>query len=62
MLYALVAADSSFAVDVFVTRELAERALADVLADEPAFESLLSVEEISPPWLHGLDERATSSP
>lgn len=46
MLYALVAADCSFAVDLFVTRELAEAALADVLHDEPTFELLLSIEEI----------------
>ena len=46
MLYALIAADCSFAVDVFVTRELAEAALADVLRDEPEFEWLLSIEEI----------------
>lgn len=31
---------------MFVTRELAEAALADVLNDEPSFEWLLSIEEI----------------
>jgi hypothetical protein len=34
-LYALVASDSDFAVDVFVSVELARAALAEVLADEP---------------------------
>jgi hypothetical protein len=42
-LYALVAADSTFAVDVFVSRESAEEALDDVLFDEPAFADLLAV-------------------
>ena len=51
ILYALVASDSSFAVDVFVSRELAEKALADVLCDEPAFAPLLAIEPIFPPWL-----------
>jgi hypothetical protein len=52
VLYALVASDCSFAVDVFVTRALAERSLADVLRDEPTFAPLLSIEEIRPPRLH----------
>lgn len=43
MLYALVASDCDFAVDVFPTRELAEQALRDVLADEPPFVDLLAV-------------------
>lgn len=61
-LYALVASDSNFAVDVFVTRELAEQALRDVLFDEPGFASLLSIEPITPPWLHERDTSATSQP
>jgi hypothetical protein len=61
-LYAFVASDSSFAVDVFVTRELAEQALRDVLHDEPSFASLLSIEPIAPPWLHERDGSATSQP
>jgi hypothetical protein len=61
-LYALVASDCSFAVDVFVTRELAERALRDVLFDEPSFDSLLSIEPITPPWLHEGEGSATSRP
>jgi hypothetical protein len=36
MLFALVANDCQFAVDVFVTRTDAEAALADALADEPS--------------------------
>jgi hypothetical protein len=43
LLYALVASDSDFAVDVFPTHELAEQALAEVLADEPAFTKLLTI-------------------
>lgn len=42
-LYALVASDSAFAVDVFVSRASADEALADVLADEPAFADLLEI-------------------
>jgi hypothetical protein len=57
-LYALVAADSPFAVDVFVNRELADQALRDVLFDEPAFSSLLSIEPIPPPWAHEHDQRS----
>jgi len=61
-LYALVASDSSFAVDLFVTRELAEQALRDVLFDEPGFAPLLSIEPIAPPWPHERDETAISWP
>jgi hypothetical protein len=43
MLYALVAGDCAFAVDVFTTRESAERALAEALVDEPQWSALLSV-------------------
>jgi hypothetical protein len=60
ILYALVASDSSFAVDIFVTRELAEQALRDVLFDEPDFAPLLSIEQITPLWPHERDESATS--
>jgi hypothetical protein len=42
-LYALVAADSTFAVDLFVRRGLAAEALADALFDEPALADLLAV-------------------
>ncbi len=49
-LYALVAADSEFAVDVFVAEAEARQALAEVLFDEPAFEPLLSVVELPAPW------------
>jgi hypothetical protein len=52
-LYALVAEDSDFAIDVFTTRGLAEGALAEVLFDEPAFEELLDIVVIPPPWLDG---------
>jgi hypothetical protein len=52
MLYALIANDTSFAIDLFVTRALAEAALRDVLDDEPAFSPLLSIEAIPPPWFH----------
>jgi hypothetical protein len=47
LLYVLVAADSDFAVDVFPTRELAEQALAEVLADEPAFVELLRITAVA---------------
>jgi hypothetical protein len=39
-----VANDCSFAVEVFVSRDDAEQALADALNDEPDWVSLLSVE------------------
>jgi hypothetical protein len=45
-LYALVASDCDFAVDVYPTRALAERALADVLVDEPSLAVLLDVAAI----------------
>jgi hypothetical protein len=61
-LYTLAASDSSFAVDLFVTRELAERALRDVHFDEPDFAPLLSIERITPPWLHVRKEDAISQP
>lgn len=48
MLFALVAADSSFAVDVFTELAAAEQALAEVLADEPAFADLLAVVALPP--------------
>jgi hypothetical protein len=54
-LYALVAADTDFAVDVFVHRADAESALNAALADEPGFADLLSIVEIS-------DEPETSLP
>ena len=49
-LYALVAADSEFAVDIFVTDADARQALTEVLFDEPALTPLLSVVELPPPW------------
>jgi hypothetical protein len=52
-LYALVATDSDFAVDVFVTQANAQQALAEVLADEPAFAPLLEIVALPPPWLEG---------
>lgn len=57
MLYALVASDCDFAVDVFVESAAAERALADAVADEPDFSRLLSVialplaESRAPGWV-----------
>jgi hypothetical protein len=47
-LYALVASDSDYAIDVFPTLALAEQTLADVLFDEPGFASLLSIIAIPP--------------
>jgi hypothetical protein len=49
-LYALVARDSAFAVDVFISREAAGDALAEVLLDEPALAPLLDIAELQPPW------------
>ena len=46
LLYTLVANDCEFAVDVFSSRDLAERALRDTLADEPAFLDLLAIREL----------------
>lgn len=59
ILYALVAADSDFAIDVFPSRQAAETALAEVLFDEPAFEPLLDIVAIPPPWLEGARNFAT---
>jgi hypothetical protein len=56
-LYALVASDCAAAVDVFVREADAQRALADVLHDEPGFASLVSVVRLPPPWT-GRDEVA----
>jgi hypothetical protein len=44
LLFALVASDSDFAIDLYPSREAAEEALTQVLADEPEFEELLSIE------------------
>lgn len=60
-LYALVAADSDFAVDVFTSRAAAEQALSEVLADEPAFEPLLEIISIPPPW-HERDRAFAADP
>jgi hypothetical protein len=43
VLYGLIASDSAFAVDVFLTAGAAAEALAEVLHDEPAFIDLLSI-------------------
>jgi hypothetical protein len=59
-LYALVAADSNFAIDVFASRATAEAALREVLHDEPAFEQLLEIVAIPPPWLDQNREAAAS--
>ena len=56
-LFALVASDSLFAVEVFVTRRLADEALAAVLRDEPSFVNLLSIEAIAEPELHETELR-----
>jgi hypothetical protein len=64
VLYAIVAADSDFAIDVFVDRATAAQALAEVLGDEPAFVELLSVVELpqeesrAAPWIRA--QAATS--
>ncbi len=53
--YALVAADSNFTVELYPTPEAAERALRDVLFDEPGFRDLLGIEPVE------LDERDVSA-
>ena len=45
-LYALIASDTTFAVDLFPTFELADAALRAALTDEPTWSELLRVEEI----------------
>jgi hypothetical protein len=45
-LFALVASDSAFTIDLYPSREAAEDALDRVLADEPGFEELLSIEPL----------------
>jgi hypothetical protein len=46
LLFALVASDSDFTIDLYTSREAAEEALRQVLADEPDFEELLSIEPL----------------
>jgi hypothetical protein len=41
--YALVDNDSTLAIDVFISRELAEAAFADALVDEPSWASVLTI-------------------
>ncbi len=48
--YALTSSDSNFAIDVFATRAAAEAAMRSVIEDEPAFEPLLSIVLVEPPW------------
>lgn len=50
ILYAFVTARSDFAVDVYLSREQAEAALREAVADEPDFEPLLDIIAIPPPW------------
>jgi hypothetical protein len=47
LLDALVTSDSDFPVDVFPTRELAEQAVTEVLADEPGFVELLAIASVA---------------
>ena len=44
LLYALVATDCDYAVELFRTRSAAERALAEVIADEPGFAAIMTVQ------------------
>jgi hypothetical protein len=46
LLFALVASDSDFAIDLYPSREAAEEALRQAVADEPKFEELLSIEPL----------------
>lgn len=61
-LYALVAADSNFAIDLFTSRASAQQALCDVLHDEPAFEPLLEIVPIPPPWHDARDRDFAAEP
>jgi hypothetical protein len=61
-LYALVAADSDFAVDVFISQESAEDALREVLFDEPGFATLLSIVTLPPPWRDDADRALEPDP
>jgi hypothetical protein len=45
-LYALVEADDSEAIDVYLCEQDAQRALEDCLRDEPQWEGRLRVEEL----------------
>jgi hypothetical protein len=54
-LYALIAADSDFAIDVFVSQELANDSPREVLCDEPGFAPLLSIVALTPRWLDDRD-------
>jgi hypothetical protein len=49
VLFALVASDSTFAIDLYVSRERAEAELAAAVADEPRFADLLSVLAVGHP-------------
>jgi hypothetical protein len=46
VLFALVASDSDFAIDLYPSREAAEQAMHQALTDEPEFQELLSVEPL----------------
>jgi hypothetical protein len=52
LLFALVASDSDFAIDLYPSREAAEEALRQALADEPEFEALLSIEAVDFSGVH----------
>jgi hypothetical protein len=55
--YALVASDTTFAVDLFPSRTQADSALTEVLTDEPDYADLLKVVAID---LSGSDVVAAS--
>jgi hypothetical protein len=44
--YALVSSRSRESVEIYTSREEAEEALADALADQPAWEGLLRIERL----------------
>lgn len=53
--YGLVDLSVLEAIELYLTREQAERALAAVLADEPDWEPILRVEEVSLSGASGLN-------
>jgi hypothetical protein len=46
ILYGLISSDSDFAIDLYPSREAAEEALRQALADEPEFGDLPSIEPL----------------
>ena len=51
LLYCLMSSQSRLAVDVFLSKEEAEEALAEALTDEPDWSGVITIEEIWSPYV-----------